>query len=64
MRSMFRGVELLRLHCGVVGEDGPSFPGRSYGGVISDNTLNVALEVGLQGAAHGSRISGDGPYRA
>jgi len=51
-------VELLRLHCGVVGEDGPLFPGRSYGGVISDNTLNVALErLGYKGrhTAHGFR---------
>jgi integrase len=53
-------VELLRLHCGVVGEDGPLFPGRSYGGVISDNTLNVALErLGYKGkhTAHGFRAT-------
>ena len=51
-------VELLRSHFGVIGEEGPLFRGRSYGGVISDNTLNMALDrMGYKGkhTAHGFR---------
>jgi len=51
-------VEFLQSHFGVIGEDGPLFRGRSYGGVISDNTLNMALDrMGYKGkhTAHGFR---------
>jgi integrase len=51
-------VELLRSHFGVIGEEGSLFRGRSYGGVISDNTLNMALDrMGYKGkhTAHGFR---------
>jgi len=43
-------VALLRSHLGVVSEEGHLFPGRAYGGVISDDTLNKALEtLGFKG---------------